>query len=146
VICLDVLRALPKELGTLEALVSEIWIAQRADSRWIAVISEIEGSLAKHARQIREGVRLESEREARKAAIGLQASPWLRYGSPAIAGAFCAIRVYKVEASAWNAAESRGCSANSGAGQSKSGHLNMREAQRPWAKGRVNTCLRRPPN
>jgi len=98
VICLDVLRALAKEPGTLEAVIREIRIAARADARWNAVTTDLEASLAKHARQIREGVGPESEREARrlteKAAIALQGSLLLRYGASPVAEAFCASRLF----------------------------------------------------
>lgn len=97
-ICLAVLRALAKEPGRLETVVSEIRTAAGADPRWNPFTADLGASLAKHARQIREGVGPESEREARrlteKAAIALQGSLLLRYGASPVAEAFCASRLF----------------------------------------------------
>jgi putative acyl-CoA dehydrogenase len=97
VICLDVLRALAKEPGALEALLQEIRLGAEADKRLSAFVADLEASLRKHVRQIAEGRGVESEREARrlteKAAVALQASLLLRHGPAAIAEAFCATRI-----------------------------------------------------
>lgn len=97
VVCLDVLRALAREPGALDALVREIRLGAGADQRTGIFSEEVEASLRKHVRRIAEDGVSESEREARrlaeKAAIALQASLLLRNGSPAVAEAFCASRI-----------------------------------------------------
>ena len=97
VICLDVLRALAKEPGTLEALAGEMRLAIGADRRLDAFVADVEASLHKHARQLVKGSTHESEREARrlteKAAITLQGSLLVRYGPQNVADAFCATRI-----------------------------------------------------
>jgi len=97
VICLDVLRALAKEPGALEALVKEMRLAIGAEKRLDAFIADVEASLRKHVKQTAEGGSYESEREARrlteKAAIALQASLLVRHGPGKIADAFCATRL-----------------------------------------------------
>ncbi len=97
VICLDVLRTLAKEPGSLDALIQEIRLGARADSRLNAFASEVESSLGKHAQQIVQGGGSDSERDARrlveKTALALQASLLLRHSSSAIADAFCASRI-----------------------------------------------------
>src|SRR6266478_4769552 len=55
VICLDVLRTLAKEPGSLDALIQEIRLGAGADSRLDAFVSEAESSLRKHAQQIAQG-------------------------------------------------------------------------------------------
>jgi putative acyl-CoA dehydrogenase len=97
VICLDVLRAFAKEPGTLDALVREIRLGARGVPRFEEFMESVEGSLRKHARQMKEGRGSESEKEARRltenAAVALEASLLLRYGPPAVAEAFCATRI-----------------------------------------------------
>jgi len=97
VICLDVLRALAKDPGTLDTLVREIRLGARGVPRFQDFLERVEGCLRKHARQMTEGRGSESEKEARRltenAAVALQASLLLRYGPPAVAEAFCATRL-----------------------------------------------------
>jgi len=97
VICLDVLRTLAKEPGSLDALIQEIRLGAGVDSRLNAFASEVESSLGKHAQQIVQGGGSDSERDARrlveKTALALQASLLLRHSSSAIADAFCASRI-----------------------------------------------------
>lgn len=97
VICLDVLRALAKEPGALEALVSEMRLGIGADRRVDSFVADVEASLRKHTKQMAEGGSYELEREARrlteKAAIALQASLLVRHGPGKIGDAFCATRL-----------------------------------------------------
>lgn len=91
VICLDILRALGKETATQEALISEIRLASGADPRLNAFIADVESSLVKG----RNGSDSEGQarRLAEKLALALQASLLMRYGSPAVAEAFCMTRL-----------------------------------------------------
>jgi putative acyl-CoA dehydrogenase len=97
VICLDVLRALAKEPGTLDALVHEIRLGAPGVPRFKDFMEGVERSLQKHARQMKEGRGSESEKEARRltenVAVALEASLLVRYGAPAVAEAFCATRI-----------------------------------------------------
>lgn len=96
VICLDVLRTLAKDPASLDALLYEIRGAAEADSRLRTCSSAFESRLRHFASLAADGG-AESQREARSltetAALLLQATLLLRYGSPAVAGAFCASRL-----------------------------------------------------
>ncbi len=97
VICLDILRALAKEPGTLDAVVAEMRMAAGADARLDRFIAEVEGLLMKFGRG--EGARDEAAAEfgarrlAEKLALALQGSLLARFGSAAVMGAFCAARI-----------------------------------------------------
>ena len=97
VICLDVLRALAKEPGALEALVAEMRLAMGADRRLDAFVADVGASLRKHSKQLVEGGSQESEKEARRlterAAIALQASLLVRHGPQKVSDAFWATRI-----------------------------------------------------
>src|ERR1700732_2912458 len=55
VICLDVLRTLAKEPGTLDTLVREIRLGAAGVPRFKDFLEGVEGSLRKHVRQMTEG-------------------------------------------------------------------------------------------
>ncbi len=85
VICLDVLRALPK---AGEALFSEIELASGVEPRFDAFVSELRRELA-DVGAIELRARLLTERMA----LALQASLLLRHAPRYVAGAFCAARL-----------------------------------------------------
>jgi putative acyl-CoA dehydrogenase len=98
VICLDILRALSKEPGSVDAVVAEMRLASGADPRLTSFLSGVESMLAKFGR--RGGGEIDgaaAEREARrlaeKSALGLQASLLVRHGSTPVAEAFLASRI-----------------------------------------------------
>jgi len=96
VICLDVLRTLAKEPGSLFALLQEIRLGKALDKRLENFIAQLEASLHRQAQHGSEGG-ADLQREARmlteRAALLLQASLLIRYGSSAVADAFCASRL-----------------------------------------------------
>ena len=87
VICLDVLRAMSREPGTMEALFHEIKLASGQDRRFDAHVHTLETD--------RDGGDLEvrARRFVERLAVGLQGSLLLRFGNPAITEAFCATRL-----------------------------------------------------
>jgi len=88
VICLDVLRSLAREPGSLAALVDECAVSRGADRRFDAALAALEGELPELTRH--EGqARLLVERLA----LMLQGSLLLRHAAPAVADAFIATRV-----------------------------------------------------
>jgi len=112
VICLDILRALGKKQGHRRdaesaengggtspagALIAEMRLGAEADPRLKAFVSDAEAMLAKYVRRSGEMDGAEAERGARrlaeKLALALQASLVVRFGSPAVADAFCASRI-----------------------------------------------------
>ena len=97
VICLDVLRTLAKEPGSLDALLHEIRLGLKGASQYRDQVSKLEASLHREAKRAAERGSEESQREARRlteqAALLLQASLLRRHSSGAIADAFCATRV-----------------------------------------------------
>jgi putative acyl-CoA dehydrogenase len=88
VICLDVLRAMAREPGTVEALLGEIGRARGADAR-----------LDRHVRALEEerpdpgAVELAARRFVERLALALQASLLVRHAAPAVADAFIASRL-----------------------------------------------------
>lgn len=88
VICLDVLRSLEREPGSLAALLDECAAARGADRRYDAALAALEGELPELTRH--EGqARLLVERLA----LMLQGSLLLRYASRDVADAFAATRL-----------------------------------------------------
>jgi putative acyl-CoA dehydrogenase len=96
VICLDILRAIAKEPESLEVILHEMRLAGGADRRLKEYMSNVESAL-NQARQIGQDNSANSEGEARrlagKTALALQASLIVRYGSSAVADAFCSSRI-----------------------------------------------------
>src|SRR5690606_34717738 len=83
--CLDVLRALAREPGTVDALQAELEAASGADAGYDAMLPNLRGALGDAGEA---GARLLVERLA----LALQAGVLLRAGSP-LAGAFCRSRL-----------------------------------------------------
>lgn len=85
---LDVLRALSREPGTLDAWRAEVGTVAGTDARLDAAVNEVLSALADPA---------EAESQARwltsRMAAILQASLLIRYSTPAVADAFCASRL-----------------------------------------------------
>jgi putative acyl-CoA dehydrogenase len=96
VICLDVLRTLAKDPAAIFALLREMQLARELGKRVGNFLSRLETSLRRQAEHASEGGP-DLQREARilteRAALLLQASLLIRYGSPATAEAFCASRL-----------------------------------------------------
>jgi len=94
VICLDVLRTLAKEPASADALVAEMQLGAASDARLQAFVSDVESSLRRQAGG-KGGA--DSERDARtlveRLALGLEGSLLARYGSRAVADAFCSSRI-----------------------------------------------------
>jgi len=78
-------------------LIAEMRLGVDADPRLKAFVSDAEAMLTKYGRRSREIDGAEAERGARrlaeKLALALQASLVVRFGSPAVADAFCASRI-----------------------------------------------------
>jgi len=99
VICLDILRAIAREPGTVEAVIHELRQAVGADRRLDAFVASVESDLnSKAQRRSANGV-ADSEGEARilaeRLALGLQGSLMVRHGSAAEADAFVASRILR---------------------------------------------------
>ena len=88
VICLDVLRALKKEEGTLEALMREIKLAKGADKR-LDLFAEKLGAELKNPSDIEIRARFLVEQMA----LALQGSLVVRFSPKEVADAFCASRL-----------------------------------------------------
>ncbi|MEZ5116982.1 MAG: acyl-CoA dehydrogenase family protein [Candidatus Nanopelagicales bacterium] len=85
---LDLLRALSREPGTLDALLAELGTARGADPRYDAAVTDLLDSLADASEVERRARRL-----AERVAVLLQASLLLRYAPDPVADAFVATRV-----------------------------------------------------
>ena len=96
VICLDVLRTLAKDPAAIFALLHEMQLAPELNKRVENFIARLEGSLRRQAQHGADGG-ADLQREARilteRAALLLQASLLVRYGSSAVAEAFIASRL-----------------------------------------------------
>jgi putative acyl-CoA dehydrogenase len=88
VICLDVLRSLEREPGTLPALLQELRSAQGADRRYDAALVSLEADLPELTRH--EG---QARRLVERLALTLQAGLLLRHAPAAVADAFIATRL-----------------------------------------------------
>ena len=88
VMCLDVLRAVVRSPGSLDALLEEIDRAAGADPRLDAFVARLRDGLADFT---------DAEARARRLveamALALQGSLLVRHGDPAVADAFCASRL-----------------------------------------------------
>jgi putative acyl-CoA dehydrogenase len=88
VICLDVLRAIGNEPGTIDALLAEIELGRGGDRRFDAYAAMVQSqwkSLAADPQQAR--------RLVERLALALQGSLLVRFSPPAVADAFCATRL-----------------------------------------------------
>jgi putative acyl-CoA dehydrogenase len=87
--CLDVLRAMVKSPGSVEAFFDEVLQAGGAEPRLDAYVNslreEVPGDI--------ETIQARARRVVERMAIALQASLLLRHGDPAVADAFCASRL-----------------------------------------------------
>lgn len=88
VICLDVLRAIVKDPGALDAVMAEIELAKGGDRRLDAAISGLKAELA-DPHNLEGRARLLTERLA----LALQGSLLVRHSIPDVADAFCATRL-----------------------------------------------------
>ncbi len=88
VICLDVLRAIGNEPGTIEALLTEIDLGRGADPRCDAYSSSLHAEWKPLAAEPRQARRL-----VERLALALQGSLMVRFAPPAVADAFCASRL-----------------------------------------------------
>ncbi|MGH9125654.1 MAG: acyl-CoA dehydrogenase family protein [Acidimicrobiales bacterium] len=89
VICLDVLRALHRQPGSLDAFFEELERARGGDHRLDAAIDSLHGQLDPAA-----GDRdLRARRLVEQMALVLQGSLLVRFSHPAVADAFCASRL-----------------------------------------------------
>ncbi|MEO7020233.1 MAG: acyl-CoA dehydrogenase family protein, partial [Ktedonobacteraceae bacterium] len=86
--CLDVLRAIAKEPATLQAFLTEVSLAQGADSRLDAAITRF-----KHELTDLSNMEVRARRLVEQMALLLQGSLLVQYGQPAVADAFCASRL-----------------------------------------------------
>jgi putative acyl-CoA dehydrogenase len=88
VICLDVLRAIEREPGSLEALLAELDAARGQDHRYALCLDRLKDELAR-----REAAESRARRLVEAMALLLQASLLLRHAPPPLADAFCTARL-----------------------------------------------------
>ncbi|MFN3592650.1 MAG: acyl-CoA dehydrogenase family protein [Thermaurantiacus sp.] len=88
VMALDVLRAIAREPGALEAVMAELRLALGTDARFDAHVDRIAARIA--ARRFAEA---DARRIAEELAVGLQASLLIRAAPAYVADAFCATRL-----------------------------------------------------
>ena len=88
VICLDLLRSLGREAGSVDVLRAELIAAAGADRRYDAALKRLEAELPAMIRN--EG---QARRLTEGLALALQASLLLRFAPPAVADAFIATRL-----------------------------------------------------
>ena len=88
VICLDVLRAMAREPGSVEAFLAELELARGGDRRLDAAIDAVRDAL-------RDGSDLElrARRVTEQMALALQGALLVRHAPPAVADAFCVSRL-----------------------------------------------------
>jgi putative acyl-CoA dehydrogenase len=91
VICLDILRALVKEAGAAEAILSELRKSANRDPRFDAFVTGLESELAGAAAGAVPEVT--ARRLAEKLALALQAALLIRHSPPAVAEAFVGSRL-----------------------------------------------------
>jgi putative acyl-CoA dehydrogenase len=88
VICLDVLRALAREAGALDAFLAELDAAAGADRHLDAAVARVRAELGDA-----DGIEARARRVVEAMALALQGSLLVRFGYPAVADAFCASRL-----------------------------------------------------
>src|SRR5262245_44791450 len=88
VICLDVLRGMQREPGTIEAFLSEVAKGRGANAQLDEFATDLGKRLTDHA-----GLEPVARRIVEMMAVALQASLLVRYSSAAVADAFCATRL-----------------------------------------------------
>lgn len=85
---LDVLRAMARMPGAMDAFFAELELGLRVDARFDAYVATLRGELAQ-ADEIAHRARRLVERMA----LALQGALLMRHGEPAVADAFCASRL-----------------------------------------------------
>lgn len=95
VAALDILRALRREPGAVEAFLAELDAARGGDRSYDAALVRLRGELTEAAQGQAPDPALHSQarRLAERMALTLQASLLLRYAPPAVSDAFCATRL-----------------------------------------------------
>jgi putative acyl-CoA dehydrogenase len=88
VICLDVMRALAREAGALDAFLAELDAAAGADRHLDAAVARVRAELGDA-----DGIEARARRVVEAMALALQGSLLVRFGHPAVADAFCASRL-----------------------------------------------------
>jgi len=88
VICLDVLRAIGREPGSLDAFFAELELARGADARLDAAIGALGKELTDHSE-----LEARARRVVEQMATLFQAALLVRHSPPAVADAFCASRL-----------------------------------------------------
>ncbi len=88
VICLDVLRALAKQPGSLDAFFDELELTSGAEQRLDSHVQRLKDDLSDF-----DDVECRARRIVEDMALALQGSLLVRHGAPAVADAFCASRL-----------------------------------------------------
>jgi putative acyl-CoA dehydrogenase len=89
VICLDVLRAMLRSPGSVDAFFGEIALASGADARLDAFVTSVRESISDSS----DGIESRARRLVEQMALALQGSLMVRHADPAVADAFCASRL-----------------------------------------------------
>jgi putative acyl-CoA dehydrogenase len=85
---LDVLRAMAKSPGSVQAFMDEVGSTAGTEPRLDAYVADIKRELADH-----DDIEVRARRIVERMAIALQASILVRYGDEAVADAYCASRL-----------------------------------------------------
>jgi putative acyl-CoA dehydrogenase len=93
VIALDVLRAVGREPGALDAVRAEIALAAGADARLDRAITDLDASLVELAAASGPDAQRRARSLTERLALALQGSLLVRHSDPAVADAFCATRL-----------------------------------------------------
>jgi putative acyl-CoA dehydrogenase len=96
VICLDVLRAMVREPGSVDAFLAEVELARGGDRRLDGALDELRGAFADGS-----DVELRARRVTEQMALALQGSLLVRHAPHAVADAFCAARLARDHGSAY---------------------------------------------
>jgi len=89
VICLDVLRAMAKTPGAIEAFFAELSLSEGADPRLDAFVSSVRSEIADPS----DGIEARARRLVERMALALQGSLVVRNAPPAVADAFIESRL-----------------------------------------------------
>ena len=87
--CLDVLRAMVKNPGSIDAFFDEVMEGAGAEPRLDAYVSALRDEIPGDV----ETIQARARRVVERMALALQASLLVRYGDEAVADAFCASRL-----------------------------------------------------
>jgi putative acyl-CoA dehydrogenase len=93
VIALDVLRAVGREPGALDAVRDEIVLAAGADARLDRAVTDVDTALVDLGAATGPDAQRQARRLTERLALALQGSWLVRYSTPAVADAFCATRL-----------------------------------------------------